>query len=106
MDILSGRESVRGTVGGSDAATVTGGDAPLTVAAGSLPQDTAIAVAPEGVDGFLPASASLTPLAEYNIDFSGQTLTAPAQLSVAAGAAQPGDNVFVTQIQRLNGVPY
>ncbi len=106
LDILSGRESVRGQIGGSDAATVTGGDATLSIAAGSSPQDTAIAVTPEPVDGFLPATTSLIPLAEYNLDFSGQTLNVPAQLSVGAGSAQPGDNVLLAQIQRLNGVPY
>jgi PKD domain/Bacterial Ig-like domain len=106
LDILSGRESVRGQIGGSDAATVTGGDATLSIAAGSSPQDTAIAVTPEPVDGFLPATTSLIPLAEYNLDFSGQTLNVPAQLSVAAGGAQPGDNVLLAQIQRINGVPY
>ena len=106
MDIVSGRESIRGQVGGSDAATVSGGDATITIAAGSLPQDTAIAVAPETVETFLPSTASLTPLAEYNIDFSGETLSSPAQLSVAAGSAQAGDNIFVVQIQRVSGVPY
>jgi hypothetical protein len=106
LDILSGRESVRGEVGGSDAVTVTGGDATLTVAAGSLSQDTAISVAPESVDGFLPSTASLIPLAEYNINFSDLALTSPAQLSVAAGAAKAGDNVVLAQIQRVNGIPY
>src|SRR5262249_45262641 len=94
LDILSGRESVRGQIGGSDAASVTNGDATLTVAAGSLPVDTAIAVAPESVDGFLPATSFFTPLAEYNIDFSGQVLNSPAQLTVAAGTAQTNDTVF------------
>ena len=106
LDILSGRESIRGQVGGSDAATVTGGDATLTIAAGSLPQDTAISVSPEGVDGFLPSTASMIPLAEYNIDFSSQILQAPAQLSVAAGKANPGDNVLLAQVQRINDMPY
>ena len=54
MDIVSGRESVRGEIGGSDAVTVTGGDATLSVPAGSLPQNTAIAVSPESIDAFLP----------------------------------------------------
>ena len=106
LDILSGRESARGQVGGSDAVVVTGGDATLTVASGSLSQDTALAVAPEPVDGFLPSTSTLLPLAEYNLDFSGQVLAAPAQLSVAVGSARPGDTIFLAQIQRINGTPY
>ena len=106
LDILSGRESIRGQVGGSDAATVSGGDATLTIAAGSLPQDTAISVSPESVDTFLPTTTSLIPLAEYNVDFSGQTLLSPAQLSVAPGTANPGDNLLLAQVQRINDVPY
>src|SRR5882762_3015656 len=106
LDILSGRESVRGQVGGSDSVSVTGGDAALTVAAGSLPQDTAISVAPEGVDTFLPSTTTLLPLAEYNIDLSGQTLLSAAQLSVAAGSAKTGDTLVLAQIQRIQGVPY
>ena len=106
LDILSGRESVRGQLGGSDPVSVTGGDATLTIAAGSLPVDTAITIAPESVDSFLPSTSTLIPLAEYNIDFSGQVLTSSAQLSVSAGAAQPSDTVFVVQAQRANGVVY
>jgi RHS repeat-associated protein len=106
LDILSGRESIRGSVGGSDAVTATGGNATLTIAAGSLPQDTAIAVAPEATDTFLPSTASLIPLAEYHLDFSGQVLNAAAQLSVAVGNAQAGESLFLAQIQRINGVPY
>jgi hypothetical protein len=106
LDILSGRESVRGQVGGSDSASVTGGDATLTIAAGSLPQDTAISVAPESVDTFLPSTSALLPLAEYNIDLSGQTLLSAAQLSVASGSAKPGDSLVLAQIQRIQGVPY
>jgi hypothetical protein len=106
LDILSGRESIRGQVGGSDAASVTGGDATLTVAAGSLSQDTAIAVAPEGLDTFLPSTSTLVPLAEYNIDLSGQTLLSPAQLSVGVGSAQAGSTLVLAQIQRIQDVPY
>jgi RHS repeat-associated protein len=106
LDILSGRESVRGQVGGSDSASVTGGDATLTISAGSLPQDTAISVAPESVDTFLPSTSALLPLAEYNIDLSGQTLLSAAQLSVAAGSAKSGDNLVLAQLQRIQGVPY
>ncbi len=64
LDILSGRESVRGQVGGSDALSTQSGGATLTVAAASLPQDTAIAVSPEAVDTFLPTTSTLTTLAE------------------------------------------
>jgi hypothetical protein len=106
LDLLSGRESVRGQIGGNDAATVQGGDATLTVAAGSLPKNTAVSVSPEGLDNFLPTTTNLTPLSEYNVDLSGQTLTSAAQLSVAAGTAQAGDNIFLVQVQRIAGAPY
>jgi len=59
LDILSGRESVRGQVGGSDALSTQGGGATLTVAAGSLPQDTAIAISSEAVDSFCPQQVRL-----------------------------------------------
>src|SRR5260370_5493078 len=62
LDILSGRESVLGHVGGSDAVTVQSGGATLTVAARSLPQHTAISVNNEGVDTFLPSTSNLIPL--------------------------------------------
>ncbi len=106
LNILSGRESVRGATGGSDPVAVTSGDATLTVAAGSLSQDTAIAVSPEPVDVFLPSTSTLVPLSEYNVDFSGQVLTNAAQLSVGTAGAAPGSNVVIVQEQRVAGVPY
>jgi hypothetical protein len=106
MDILSGRESVRGQTGGSDPVAVQSGDATLTVAAGSLAQDTAIAVNSEPIDTFLPSTSTLVPLSEYSVDFSGQVLNAAAQLSVGAGIATPGSNVVIAQIQRVGGVPF
>jgi hypothetical protein len=106
MDILSGRESVRGATGGSDPVAVQSGDATLTIAAGSLAQDTAIAVTPETVDAFLPSTSSFVPISEYNVDFSGQVLNAAAQLSVGLGSAVPGSNVVIAQIQRVGGVPF
>ena len=106
MDILSGRESVRGQTGGSDAVAVQSGGATLTVAAGSLPQDTAIAVNSEAVDTTLPSSSVLVPLSEYNVDFSGQVLNAAAQLSVGAGSTAPGSNVVIAEVQRVGGVPF
>ena len=106
MDILSGRESVRGQTGGSDPVAVQSGDATLTIAGGSLPQDTAIAVTPETLDTFLPSTGTLVPISEYSVDFSGQVLNAAAQLSVGLGSAAPGSNVVVAQILRVGGVPY
>ena len=106
LDILSGRESARGQTGGSDPVAVTSGDATLTIAAGSLPQDTAIAVSPEGIDTFVPSTSTLVPLSEYNVDFSGQILNHAAQLSVGTAGAAPGSNVLIAQIQRVGGVPF
>ncbi|MFZ1010564.1 MAG: Ig-like domain-containing protein [Candidatus Sulfotelmatobacter sp.] len=106
LNILSGRESVRGQTGGSDLVAVQSGDATLTIAAGSLPQDTAIAVAPESVDTFLPSTNTLVPLSEYNVNLSDQVLSNAAQLSVGTAGATPGSNVVVAQEQRVGGVPY
>ena len=106
LNILSGRESVRGETGGSDPVSVQSGDAILTVAAGSLSQDTAVAVTPESVDTFLPSSATLVPVSEYNVNFSGQTLTNAAQLSVGTQGLTPGTNVVIAQENRIAGVPY
>jgi hypothetical protein len=88
LNILNGRESVRGETGGSDPVSVQSGDATLTLAAGSLPQDTAIAVTAESVDTFLPTTASLVPVSEYNVNFSDQTLSNAAQLSVGTQGPQ------------------
>ncbi len=106
LNILSGRESVRGATGGSDPVSVQSGDATLTVAAGSLAQDTAIAVTPQATDTFLPSSTTLVPVAEYNVDLSGQTLTNAAQLSVGTQGLAPGTNVVIVQEDRIAGVPY
>ena len=106
LNILSGRESVRGQTGGSDPVAVQSGDATLTIAAGSLPQDTAIAVTPESVDTFLPSTTTLVPLSEYNVNLSDQVLSNAAQLSVATAGATPGANVVVVEEQRVGGVPY
>ena len=106
LDILSGRESVRGATGGSDPVSVQSGDATLTVAGGSLPQDTAIAVTPETLNTFLPSTSVLVPLSEYNVDFSDAVLSAGAQLTVGTGGAAPGTNVVIAQVQHVGGVPY
>ena len=105
LDILAGREGARGQTGGSGAVVVQSGDATLAIAAGSLPEDTAIYLFAAPLAGFLPAGNGLTPLSQYVLDFAGRTLSLPAQLSADAGAAQPGDTLLLAQIQRFGGVP-
>src|SRR6185312_8277312 len=105
LDILAGRESVRGETGGSGAVVVQEGDATLSVAAGSLPEDTAIDLTAESLSAFLPSGNGLTPLAQYEIDFGGQVLSHPAPLAAGAAGAQPGDTLLLAQIQRFGGVP-
>ncbi|HVG91581.1 MAG TPA: Ig-like domain-containing protein, partial [Alphaproteobacteria bacterium] len=43
---------------------------------------------------------------EALVDFSGETLNTPAQLSIAATGLNPSDTFLLTQVQRINGVPY
>lgn len=104
LDILSGRESVRGGTGGRGAVVVQDGGATLSVAAGSLPEDTAIDLGAEPLAAFLPSGSGLTPLAQYAVDLGGQVLVHPAQLSAPAGAAQPGDTLLLARIERFGGV--
>jgi RHS repeat-associated protein len=106
LNILNGRESVRGETGGSDPVSVQSGEATLTIAAGSLAQDTAIAVTPESVDTFLPSTSTLVPVSEYNVNFSDQTLSNAAQLSVGTQGLTPGTNVAIALEDRIAGVPY
>ncbi|HEX4965048.1 MAG TPA: Ig-like domain-containing protein [Thermoanaerobaculia bacterium] len=105
LDILAGRENVRGETGGSGAVVVQEGDATLSVAAGSLPEDSAIDLTAEPLATFLPAGNGLTPLSQYEIDFGGEVLGLPAQLAAGLGSAQPGDTLLLAQIQRFGGVP-
>lgn len=105
LDILAGREGVRGQTGGSGAIVIQSGDASLAIASGSLPQDTAIALIASPLAAFLPSGPALAPLAQYTLDFSGAVLSLPAQLSAAAGTAQLGDTLLLAQIQRFGGVP-
>lgn len=105
LDILAGREGARGQTGGSGAVVVQSGEATLAIAAGSLPEDTAISLFAAPLAGFLPSGGGLTPLAQLFLDFAGRTLSLPAQLSTAAGSAQPGDTLLLAQIQRFGGVP-
>lgn len=108
LAIMSGREGVRGALGGNEAVTLNDEDSLLTIAANSLPEDTDVVLEQAAsLSPFLPTSSTATPIAEVVVDFSGQTLAIAAQLSVAAAGASPTDTLLVARVERDNaGVPY
>ena len=111
LDILAGREGIRGTTGGRDTVTSTDGDARLIVPGGALVDDTAVRVTVSGLSTFLPAHAALTPLAEVVVDLSGQILAADAELSfggstAAAGGTAGAGTFVIARVERLDGVPF
>ena len=81
LDVLAGREAVRGQTGGSEPLTLTSGGITLTVPARARTEDTAISLQPAILSTFLPSAADLQPLAEVMVDLSGATLTMGAELS-------------------------
>jgi hypothetical protein len=109
LDILAGRESVRGVTGGSEPVILTSGSATLSVGRGALPEDTAITFQSVVLSSFLPASAELTPIAEFSIDFAGRTLGLGAELSVVASDVEPyvadSDTLLIARVDRVSGVP-
>lgn len=106
LDILAGRENVRGVPGGNDAVVVQNGDVTLTVPAGSLPQDTAVSVAPSEIESYLPSSSSVQALASIYVDFSGEILSSSAQLSIAAPTGVlDSDQLVVARVDRSIGAP-
>jgi hypothetical protein len=105
LDILAGREGVRGRTGGSEAVTVSSGPATLTVAGGSLPGDTAVSLHSSALSAFLPGTPSLVPFAEVVVDFSGNALRLPGELAVEAAGVPAGDTLLVARVERLEGVP-
>ncbi len=108
LDILAGRESVRGTTGGLEPVTVTADDGKLVVPQASLHADTAVALTHEAAfSSFLPTHPALTPLGEFVIDLAGGTLKMPAELSMSASAASAGPGVafVIARIDRIEGVP-
>ncbi|HTC93758.1 MAG TPA: Ig-like domain repeat protein, partial [Terriglobales bacterium] len=106
LDILAGRESVRGQVGGNDALTLSDGNITFTVGAGSLAHDTDMSIAAVALSFFDPTSNGLTPLAEVVVDLSGQILNTSAELSAAATGVSPADTLLIARVQRVNDVPY
>jgi RHS repeat-associated protein len=105
LDILAGREGVRGTTGGSSAVTVEAGTSRLAIPAGALPEDTAISLSEEPFSEWLPSLGGLVALQELFVDFSGQLLGLPAELSIDGSALTPGDTFVLAQVERIDGIP-
>ena len=105
LDILAGREGVRGKTGGNEAVTLTDGNVTLTVASGSLPEDTAVTVKQSVISSFVPSNSAFVPFAEVVVDFAGQTLATQAELSVDATGVAAADTILVARVDRLGGIP-
>jgi RHS repeat-associated protein len=105
VEILSGRESARRSVGGSTAVDLENGRARLIIPAGSLPSDTAIDVRESELSSFLPRLAPVTPVAEVVIDLAGATLLQSAVISHAVQGLTAADTFLLTRVERLDGVP-
>jgi hypothetical protein len=106
LDILAGREGVRGQPGGNDPVTLSDGISTISVPGGALSQDTAIAVQSTALEDFVPTSTTLSALQEVLVDFSGEILNTPAQLSMPATGLDPTHTFLLTQVQRISGVPH
>jgi RHS repeat-associated protein len=105
LDILAGREAVRGTTGGSTAVVVQDGDVRLAVPAGALAIDTAVSVRRSDLSSFLPIHPALTPLREMVVDFSGGALSLSAELSVASEGLPLDGTLLLARVERVEGVP-
>jgi hypothetical protein len=109
LDILAGRESVRGTTGGREAVTVTADDGKLVMPAEALDDDTAVRLTHEAFSSFLPTHPALTPLGEFVVDVQGR-MKLPAELSMSAttagaGGAGTGATFVIARVERIDGVP-
>jgi hypothetical protein len=107
LDILAGREGVRGKVGGSEAVKVesAGGEASVFVPAQALPQNTAISVETSALSSYLPSVDGVVALAELVVDFSGQTLGLGADLAVLSPGVAAGSTLVVARVERVDGIP-
>lgn len=106
LDILAGRELVRGVLGGNEALTTEMDGIRLTVPAGSLPEDAAFAMGGSGLSSFVPQTPGLQALAELSLAFSGQTLAFGAELSIDATSLPTDGTYLVAQVVRFEGIPY
>ncbi len=105
VDVLAGRESVRGTIGGSGAIELDSGGAHLSIGAGTLPADVAVDFQSVPLSTYLAASGSLVPLEEVVVDLSAVTLAQTATLSRSAAGLSATDTYVVAKVERLAGVP-
>jgi len=105
LDILAGREGVRGQPGGSGPLVLSDGVTTLSVPGGALSEDTAISIQSITFEDFIPVSSSLGPLQEVVVDFSGETLNTPAQLSTSATGLNPAHSFLLTKVERVDGIP-
>jgi hypothetical protein len=106
LDLLAGREGVRGVIGGNEPVTATLDGIQLTIPAAALAHDVAFGIGTSGLSSFVPQSANLTALDEVSIDFSGETLEAPAELSIDGTNLSPDSTYLVARVDRFDGVPY
>jgi hypothetical protein len=108
LDILSGRESVRGTLGGNAPVTLQGGSVMLQVPGGSLPEDLALEIEEaESLSTFLPRSTDAELVSEFTLDFSTARLSQSGVLSIPASAVGESDTVVFARVERgvTAGVP-
>ena len=106
LDILAGREAVRGVRAGSRAATVEEGDFRLAVPSGALPEDTAIDLQTFDTFSELASNHSgVETLAELFVDLSGQSLALGAELSVGIDGLSPSDIYALVRVAHIHGVP-
>lgn len=104
LDVLAGRESVRGQTGGNKELTLQSGGAALSVPAASLAEDTVVDVQESALSSFLPAASDLEPLGEVVVDFTGALLATSAGLSIE-GEALAGETLLVARVERVLGIP-
>ena len=78
-----------------------GGNVQLNVAAGSLDEDTAIALwSYDEFSPFIPSTNGITPLGEVTVDFASSILNTSAALTFRNVAAAPGDTLVIARVDR------
>ena len=105
LDVLSGREDVRGTAGGNQAVVVASGPARLSIPAGALPENTAVTLESAPLSGYVPSSPEWQPFGEVLVDLAGRTLALPAELQHDATGVAPGGTYVLARVERVAGVP-